>query len=53
MSIHKLNIKLLKMNITIKYFGQLTDITHLEEETLEFGGTYVYELLETLYRKYK
>ncbi|WP_019386488.1 MoaD/ThiS family protein [Algibacter luteus] len=40
------------MNITIKYFGQLTDITQLEEETLEFGGTYVYELLETLYRKY-
>ena len=40
------------MYITIKYFGQLTEITNLEEETLEFYGMYVYELLETLYRKY-
>jgi molybdopterin synthase sulfur carrier subunit len=40
------------MYITIKYFGQLTEITNLEEETLEFDGMYVYELLETLYRKY-
>ncbi|KAA5822317.1 MoaD/ThiS family protein [Algibacter amylolyticus] len=40
------------MQITIKYFGQLTEITHIEEETLEISGTYIFELLETLYRKY-
>lgn len=40
------------MNITIKYFGELTEITHLEEESIDFGGAFVYELLETLDRKY-
>ncbi|SFZ94467.1 molybdopterin synthase sulfur carrier subunit [Flaviramulus basaltis] len=40
------------MLITIKYFGQLTEITHLEEEYLDFEGTQVSELLDTLYRKY-
>ena len=40
------------MNITIKYFGQLTEITHLDEESIEFEGTHIYELLDVLYRKY-
>ncbi|MDP5157652.1 MAG: MoaD/ThiS family protein [Flaviramulus sp.] len=41
------------MLITIKYFGQLTEITHTNEETLDMlEGTLIYELLETLYRKY-
>ena len=40
------------MQITIKYFGQLIEVTHLEEESLEFSGTYIHELLDILYRKY-
>ncbi len=40
------------MQITVKYFGQLAELTQLEEETLEFSGNLVSELLETLYSKY-
>ena len=40
------------MLITIKYFGQLTEITNLDEESIEFSGTNINELLNTLYRKY-
>ncbi|GAA4884777.1 hypothetical protein GCM10023311_04080 [Flaviramulus aquimarinus] len=40
------------MNITIKYFGQIAEVTQLEEESLEFSGTLISELLETLYLKY-
>ncbi len=40
------------MQITVKYFGQLAELTQLEEETLEFSGNFVSELLETLYSKY-
>lgn len=41
------------MYVTIKYFGQLTEITHLNEETLEVSeNSTISELLHTLHRKY-
>ena len=40
------------MHITVKYFGQLAEVTQLEEESLEFSGNLISELLETLYSKY-
>mgnify|MGYP003678863235 FL=1 len=40
------------MHITIKYFGQIAEITQKEEESLEFSGNLVSELLETLHSKY-
>lgn len=41
------------MRITVKYFGQITDITQREEETLEFSGSLVSDLLDALYSTYK
>ena len=41
------------MNITVKYFGQITEVTKQEEECLEFSGSNISDLLETLYSKYK
>jgi len=40
------------MHITIKYFGQIAEVTQTEEESLEFSGSLVSELLETLHSKY-
>ena len=40
------------MHITVKYFGQLAEVTQLEEESLEFSGNLISELLDTLYSKY-
>ncbi|ALJ04312.1 hypothetical protein APS56_03775 [Pseudalgibacter alginicilyticus] len=40
------------MHIKIKYFGQIAEITQLEEETLEFSKSLISELLEVLYSKY-
>ena len=40
------------MNLNIKYFGLLAEITQCSEETLEFSKTTVAELLEELYAKY-
>jgi molybdopterin synthase sulfur carrier subunit len=40
------------MLITIKYFGLLTEVTNCEEETIDFSGSFISELLETLYDKY-
>ncbi len=40
------------MLITIKYFGQIVEATQKEEESLEFSGTLVSELMEQLYKKY-
>lgn len=40
------------MHINIKYFGQLVEITQIDEESLEFSGSLVSELLETLNTKY-
>jgi molybdopterin synthase sulfur carrier subunit len=41
------------MNITVKYFGQIAEVTKQDEECLEFSGSYISDLLETLYSKYK
>jgi molybdopterin synthase sulfur carrier subunit len=40
------------MQLNIKYFGLLAEITNCNEETLEFSNTTISELLETLYNKY-
>ncbi len=40
------------MHITIKYFGQIAEITKTEEESLEFSGRLISELLEMLNTKY-
>ena len=40
------------MNLNLKYFGSLPEITHCNEETLEFKMSSVSELLEILFEKY-
>jgi molybdopterin synthase sulfur carrier subunit len=40
------------MNLNIKYFGVLAEVTHCQEENLEFSKTTVGELLEFLFEKY-
>ena len=40
------------MHITIKYFGQIAEVTQLELESIEFSGSLISELMETLYSKY-
>ncbi|PIA77714.1 hypothetical protein BFR04_09775 [Gaetbulibacter sp. 4G1] len=40
------------MNLNIKYFGQIAEITNQNEESIEFSGLIVSELLDVLYSKY-
>lgn len=40
------------MNLTIKYFGLLAEITHCHEESIEFSRSTILELKEYLYQKY-
>ena len=40
------------MNLKIKYFGLLAEITNCEEEVLNFSKVSVSELLEELFTKY-
>lgn len=40
------------MNINIKYFGQLAEVTQREEECIEFSKNTVSELVESLFVKY-
>lgn len=40
------------MYITVKYFGQIAEVTQQDEESLEFSGHLISELLELLYSKY-
>ncbi|MCL6295168.1 MoaD/ThiS family protein [Jejuia spongiicola] len=40
------------MNLNIKYFGQIAEITNKNEESIEFSGLIVSELLDVLYSKY-
>lgn len=41
------------MNITIKYFGLIAEITGCHDETLEISDLTLYELLENfVYKKY-
>lgn len=40
------------MHIKIKYFGQIAEITKIKEESLEFSGHLISQLLETLHSKY-
>lgn len=52
MLIQKINLKPLRMNITVKYFGQIAEVTQLEEEVVAFSGNLISEFLEVLYSKY-
>jgi len=40
------------MKITLKYFGLIAEVTQCNEEQMEFSGTYINDLLETIYLKY-
>lgn len=40
------------MHITVKYFGQIAEVTLKDEESIEFSGSSVSELLDALYSKY-
>lgn len=40
------------MNINIKYFGMLAEVTSCHEEQFQFSGTTVADLLEALCGKY-
>ncbi|WP_067150740.1 MoaD/ThiS family protein [Pseudotamlana agarivorans] len=41
------------MLLTIKYFGLIAEVTQISEETLEFSGKQISELLTLLYAKYE
>jgi molybdopterin synthase sulfur carrier subunit len=41
------------MHITVKYFGQIVEVTNVEEETVEVSGGQVSDLLEVLNTKYE
>ncbi|MBU2952065.1 MoaD/ThiS family protein [Tamlana agarivorans] len=41
------------MLLTIKYFGQIAEVTQKEEETLECSAKNISELLALLYSKYE
>ncbi len=40
------------MNLNIKYFGLLAEVTDCSEEILTFSGTKVNELIHILFEKY-
>ena len=40
------------MLVTIKYFGQIAEATQKDEEAIEFYGSLVSELINSLYEKY-
>lgn len=40
------------MNLKIKYFGLLVEVTRCNEETLKFSELYVSDLLSILFKKY-
>lgn len=40
------------MNLNIKYFGMLAEVTQCQEEKVDFSKGTVSELLNTLYTKY-
>ncbi len=40
------------MHITVKYFGQIAEVTKQSEESIEFSGSLISELLDLLYSKY-
>ena len=40
------------MQLNIKYFGLIAEITKCDEETLEFSMVIITELLEVLFAKY-
>jgi molybdopterin synthase sulfur carrier subunit len=41
------------MRITLKYFGQIAEVTEKQEEQIEIEAQVIAELLELLYSKYE
>lgn len=41
------------MLITVKYFGQIAEVTHKSEEQIDFGASTISGLLEYLYDTHK
>lgn len=41
------------MNITVKYFGQIVEVTNTEEETVEMAAGQISDILEILNTKYE
>jgi molybdopterin synthase sulfur carrier subunit len=41
------------MHITVKYFGQIVEVTHTNEETLEVAGGQISDVLDVLNTKYE
>ena len=41
------------MQISIKYFGQIAEVTQVNEEQIEFSGHAISELLDVLHSKYE
>lgn len=41
------------MHITVKYFGQIVEVTNTNEETIEVTGAFVSDVLEVLNKKYE
>lgn len=40
------------MQLTIKYFGLIAEITQCEEESISFSGKFISDLVPILYDKY-
>ena len=40
------------MLVTIKYFGMLTEASNCKEETIDFSGNQISELIEELFEKH-
>jgi len=40
------------MEVNIKYFGLLSEVTNCNEEVIDFSGSHIYELIDVLYNKY-
>lgn len=40
------------MQLTIKYFGLIAEVTNCREEQFEFSGIHINDLLESIYLKY-
>ena len=40
------------MILTLKYFGLLVEVTKCKEEQIEFSGTQISELQETIFSRY-
>ena len=40
------------MTVTLKYFGLIAEVTKCDQETIDFQGRFISDLLDILYAKY-